>query len=108
MTLYKPNILCERVHYGRRVHIHIAFEELDGQQIVVQPVQMQNLVEGEIHPPAMELTLDGAQAFADALWAAGFRPTQGQQSEGQMGATTKHLDDMRALVAALSKVELPK
>lgn len=38
------------------------------------------------------------QVLMDDLWACGVRPTEGAGSAGQLTATQRHLDDMRALV----------
>lgn len=35
----------------------------------------------------------------DELWAAGLRPSDGTGNAGQLGATERHLADMRAIVA---------
>ena len=53
------------------------------------------------------LNPDAAQALADDLWRAGFRPTAGKQSEGQVAATQAHLADMRALAFAKLNVSQP-
>lgn len=37
----------------------------------------------------------------DALYTAGLRPSDGYGSVGQLGATRAHLEDMRAVVAAV-------
>jgi hypothetical protein len=41
----------------------------------------------------------------DALWTAGLRPTEGHGSTGQLAATERHLEDMRALAF---KLDMPK
>ena len=33
----------------------------------------------------------------DSLWGAGIRPKNGEGSVGQIGATVRHLEDMRAM-----------
>ncbi|MFZ2306827.1 MAG: hypothetical protein WAW73_20325 [Rhodoferax sp.] len=101
-------IFLERVNFGRFVNMHMAVESQPNVWAVANPVTF--TVSDEIAtlaPPMMQFTPDQAQALMDELWTVGFRPTQGQQSEGQMGATTRHLEDMRAMVAALAKVQLP-
>ena len=39
-----------------------------------------------------------AKRLIDALWDAGVRPSNGEGSAGQLGATERHLEDMRKLV----------
>ncbi len=48
--------------------------------------------------PVLRLEPDTAQLLIDELWRAGLRPTEGHGSAGQLGATERHLEDMRALV----------
>jgi len=47
--------------------------------------------------PILTLEEDQAQQLMDALWAGGLRPTEGHGSAGQLGATERHLADMRKL-----------
>lgn len=39
-----------------------------------------------------------AQSLMDQLWNLGIRPTEGHGSTGQLAATERHLEDLRALV----------
>lgn len=48
--------------------------------------------------PTMRLSHDEARDLMDALWGAGVRPSNGEGNTGQLGATQKHLEDMRTLV----------
>ena len=52
------------------------------------------------------LTERGAQSLMDELWNAGIRPASGEGSVGQIGATEKHLEDMRKIVSKNLEVEL--
>ncbi len=52
------------------------------------------------------LTLEAGQNLMDELWRAGLRPLE-VGSVGQLAATEKHLEDMRTLVAAQTKIPLP-
>ena len=72
-----------------------------------QQIEFEIQAKGLTAPRVLQLTPEQAQTLMDELWTVGLRPTQGQQSEGQMGATTNHLNDMRAIVSALAKVQLP-
>ncbi len=49
---------------------------------------------------------EDAQALMDELWHAGIRPSSGEGSVGQIGATEKHLSDMRKLVEKTLEVSL--
>jgi hypothetical protein len=98
----------ERVDFGERINLHMALKDHDFYRSVAQPVIFEARKEADgPTSPMLQLTPEQAQNLMDELWTVGFRPTQGQQSEGQMGATTNHLNDMRAIVSALAKVQLP-
>lgn len=102
-------IFLERVNFGRYVNVHMAVEHDMERRSVAEPVVFREVTDGAVEsaPPMLQIRPEQAQNLMDELWTVGFRPTQGQQSEGQMGATTNHLNDMRALVSALAKVQLP-
>jgi hypothetical protein len=66
---------------------------------VLDSVQMRAVKDGEyVGTPTLELTPDEARGLMDALWQAGVRPSNGTGNAGQLGATEKHLEDMRRLV----------
>lgn len=48
--------------------------------------------------PTARLSYHQAIALMDSMWDAGFRPSSGEGNAGQLGATEKHLSDMRTLV----------
>lgn len=103
-------IFIERVNFGRYFHLHVAVLGIGNKWAVANPVTFtttEDDAETTQFPPMVQFTPEQAQRLMDELWSVGLRPTQGKQSEGQMGATTRHLDDMRALVSALAKVQLP-
>lgn len=58
-------------------------------------------------PPPLVLSEDAAQSLLQALWNAGLRPNDGESSMAHVAAKDKHLQDMRAIVAAKLKVDLP-
>lgn len=104
-------IFSELANFGRYVHVHMRTGGPD-RFFIAKPVEFEP-AENEpdyesMGQPMLRLGQHQAQLLMDSLWQVGFRPTQGQQSEGQMTATTKHLNDMRSLVSKLAKVELPK
>ena len=53
---------------------------------------------GEIREPSIRMSTDAAQTLMDDLWNCGIRPTHGHGSAGQLGATERHLEDMRRIV----------
>lgn len=57
--------------------------------------------------PTFRIPAESAQRLMDDLWAAGFRPTEGRQSEGVTVAQSRHLDDMRAIAFAKLNIEKP-
>lgn len=101
----------ERRNFGRGFELHLyTCDGDDGLASVAEPITFRKVDDPTgAHDTPAAVTLDHrqAQALADQLWEAGFRPTQGQQSEGQHGAMNAHLQDMRHMVAVLSKVDLP-
>lgn len=115
MERLKPNthqVHVERTSFGRSVDIHIAQFAPNGDLVAVAiPIELEKVDDGWLasrtDPPAISMQPELAQRLADELWQAGFRPTQGQQSEGQIAAVNSHLQDMRHMVAKLSKVPLP-
>lgn len=69
-----------------------------------KPVSTCKTLEFEPHPegaqlsPTFRLYGHEAQELMDMLWECGLRPTQSEQSIGQLDATERHLADMRRLV----------
>lgn len=61
-----------------------------------------------IPEPTMRLTKDEAIGLLDALWNIGIRPSSGEGNPGQLGATERHLEDMRRLVFKMAPLHLAK
>lgn len=84
--------------------INLAFGEqhLDfttGQkQLSIARLTLEALPEGHFSEPTMHLSRSEATELLDALWRVGIRPSSGEGNAGQLGATEKHLEDMRRLV----------
>jgi len=57
-------------------------------------------------PPPIVLGKNEVQLLMDDLWAAGVRPSSGEGNAGQLGATERHLEDMRKI--AFKKLGLDK
>lgn len=76
-------------------------------QIEIQAVDRSNVLHSD--PPMMEFHgEDGSvaiQSLMDQLWSMGVRPAD-VGTAGHLAATTKHLEDMRAI--AFSHLEVPK
>lgn len=69
-----------------------------GRMDVATNLVMSEMPEGSFTEPFLRLTNQEAQELANELYAAGIHPTQAAGSAGQLDATRKHLEDMRALV----------
>lgn len=88
-----------------------ALRKVDGRKYRVKPMQF---IFEEIDPlsseyvptPTLQVSGEVAQeffsAFAEALNRSGFKPEQGYL-EGKLGATEKHLEDMRKLALKKDK-----
>ena len=67
----------------------------------------EKVTQGTFTDPTFRLMGGEAQALADSLWSAGYRPSQGKQSEGVTAAQGRHLEDMRAIAFDRLKVVAP-
>ncbi len=63
-----------------------------------KPLVLEEIKDGEAIEPFMTIWPKEAQLLMDDLWHCGIRPSSGEGSVGQLGATQKHLEDMRTLV----------
>ena len=73
-------------------------------QAVCGPLQFTEVAEGAQVNPTFCLYGPEAQELLDMLWNCGLRPTQSQNSAGQLEAVERHLADMRAI--AFNKLEI--
>lgn len=112
MKYKKTMIFVERANFGRSIDIHMAIDHQDGFISFFEPPILQKIPQEDSFQvetrPFLSLGMEAGQKLIDELWNAGLRPTQSGQSHGQAEATGRHLNDMRAMVAKLAKVELPK
>lgn len=70
----------------------------------VTDMTLKSYKQGEYIPePSMVLSRPEAQELIDALWSTGLRPSNGEGNAGQLGATEKHLEDMRRPVFETNK-----
>ena len=49
-------------------------------------------------PPFVTLDITKSQMLMDQLWNCGLRPTEGTGSAGALGATQKHLADLKEIL----------
>ena len=68
----------------------------DGNQFATA-ITWEPIPTGLTTPPVATMTPTEAQELMDNLWRCGFRPTEGKGSAGQLAATDRHLQDMRAI-----------
>jgi hypothetical protein len=90
-------IFAHRTHWGA-IEIRLGCLGMPDQKpMAARPVEFASCAEGDFVEPAMVLGPTEAQQLMDELWRAGVRPAEGDSSVGQLGATEKHLADMRAI-----------
>lgn len=105
-----------RVHAAYQIStdgmdIFAAWKNHQGQVQVLAPVQLLT----RSPEPGVPWIASGSdigyrqllQGFLDAAWEIGIRPAGWKDTELQLGATVRHLADMRAIVGKQLKVELP-
>lgn len=85
------------------------YEKRDGEVGIARPLTMDyrpaHEAQSEQTYPTVIIDIEAAQELMDQLWDCGLRPTEGSGSAGQLAATQKHLEDMRALVFQALHVE---
>jgi len=95
-------IAVQSVRVANTYDLHVI-----GNRAVAKPAEFRQVGLYEtIDSPLMTINGTEAQGLMDELWRVGVRPTSGEGSVGQIGATERHLADMRALVAHFSNAEL--
>jgi hypothetical protein len=80
-------------------------EDGGGKLHIGKPVLFEEVPREEICDPTLKLTDEQANKLINDLWVAGYRPSSGVSSTGQIEATNKHLNDMRRIVESKLKVE---
>lgn len=102
--------------WNETIEIHFGGYTETGKIIVADPVAIRLENTDTTHtpvvrPPMLALERRDAmpilQDLMDKLWTFGIRP-QDIGTPGHLAATTRHLDDMRAIVAKQLEVPLPK
>lgn len=85
-------IHLETTMFSDRVRVYLR----DGNQFAYS-VSFQEYPAGTRPEHIDTMTPTEAQELMDNLWRCGFRPTEGKGSAGQLAATDRHLQDMRAI-----------
>lgn len=105
----KTRYFLRQANYGRGVELRIC--QVNHNNAVVAealPLAFDKVEKGAIwREPVTTLENDAVQNLMDELWQLGYRPERGNITTGQVAATEKHLNDMRAMVGKLANVALP-
>ena len=72
-------------------------ERREGKSAVAKSIVFEEIGEGLVAEPVLQISYGDAQRMIDSLWGAGLRPTEGAGSAGSLAATEKHLADMRKI-----------
>lgn len=114
-----PRFYIRRDAFGEGIEIRFGHSELVNKALgehrifAAEPVAMKVWEPGTAPTqPMMYLhhseAQDSMQSLMDQLWRLGVRPSD-IGTPGHLAATTKHLEDMRALVfAGFTKLDVPK
>lgn len=105
----KTRYFLQSANYGQGVDIRICHVNHDNDIVgEAQPLTFDKFEDGDTwRAPVTTMDKHAAQNLLDELWQLGFRPERGNITTGQIAATEKHLNDMRAMVGKLAGVELP-
>ncbi len=99
--------------WGDLVQIFAYGTRTDGKRFAAKPVEFEEVPQEMVIEPQAMMTVctKGAgatflQNLMDQLWQLGIRPSD-IGTPGHLAATTKHLEDMRAIVASTLDTKLP-
>jgi len=87
---------------GLRLYIYGGREK----QFAADDIPLKEVGMCDFMPTALIINRTEAQGLMESLWKTGIRPRSGEGSVGQLGATERHLSDMRTLVSHYAKAEL--
>lgn len=105
-------VLIDRFDFNRVVKIRAAELHDDGSIAVIQPTLLHKYAPGQQTGDEALLEMSPGmargflQAFVDAAWNDGIRPSALAATETESAAQRFHLRDMRNLVAKLTKTDL--
>lgn len=104
---HRLRVFAEHSVYMNAINLHFCQERPEddgtGMLSVMAPATFYEKEAGSYADPGLSLHVDTAQKLMDELWQCGIRPTNGVGSVGQLAATEKHLEDMRALAFKTGK-----
>lgn len=106
----RVQIVAHRGVWNRSVDLVVYQNQPNGEVYVAVPVgpgSMKLCGASEVPPVTCSMEPEAAQDLMDQLWACGFRPSEGTGSAGALASTQSHLQDMRSMVAHLTKTPLP-
>lgn len=92
--------------YGVRVSCYDTEENYAYSSDVHGNIEKVDCNVGDFIPNIFRLNKEQSKSLMDDLWRAGVRPSSGEGSVGQIGATEKHLEDMRTI--AFKKLGIEK
>lgn len=100
----KFEVHVDRSNFERdvRIWLHrtVMVGGIEARQLIapLSPITVVPDDDGLMHNATLELDHHTARSLMDALWAAGFRPNNGEGMDAQVTAIKAHLEDMRTLV----------
>lgn len=102
MKTGKIEILARRSVRANSVEI-LLLEHRPNGQLGAGRLTIESINEGQYCEPTAVISVPEAQFLLDELWNCGLRPSDGSGNAGQLGATERHLSDMRKIVSGVLK-----
>lgn len=101
----KKTFQIDRRPWDFEYGLYIMIEDGSGSRSFIEGYSLRRCEPGDVSrtPEAMSVRKDDLQQLMDELWRAGFRPSEGTGSAGQLAATQAHLKDMQKLVFEVLK-----
>lgn len=98
----KVEILARRAVRANAIEILLLDNRQNG-QVGAGRLTVESIDEGQYCEPTAVISIPEAQFLLDELWNCGLRPSDGSGNAGQLGATERHLSDMRKIVSGILK-----
>jgi hypothetical protein len=92
---------ASRADYGRFVSVYMRVVSPGGETaryVNALALSDPQPLDAFVSEPTFQLDQRSAQRLMDELWHCGVRPAKDVGSVGQLAATERHLEDMRAMV----------
>jgi len=102
MRAGKTEILARRAVRANAIEILLLDHRPNG-QVGAGRLSIESIDEGAYSDPTAVISIPEAQFLLDELWNCGLRPSDGSGNAGQLGATERHLSDMRKIVSGFLK-----